>query len=60
MHATFFYISSHKKSIKTATCYCLFQFCIYNLSTYFINECVPREISRKELYRVHVQTMVQK
>jgi hypothetical protein len=40
----FFIFRESFKIIKTATRYCLFQFCICNLSTYFINECtcVPR------------------
>ena len=52
MHATFVILRESYKIIKTATHYCLFQctfyqFCIYNLSTYFINECVPRRNFKK-------------
>ena len=44
----FLYFESHKKSLKQlCTHYCLFQFCIYNLSTYFINKCVPRRNFQK-------------
>ena len=52
----FLYFESHKKSLKH---YCLFQFRIYNINTFYQRGYLE-EISRNERYRVHVQTIAKK
>jgi hypothetical protein len=56
----FLYFESHTKSLKLLhIIVCISS--AFTISTYFINECMYLdEISRKQWYRVHVQTMVQK
>jgi hypothetical protein len=61
----FLYFESHKKSLKLLhiiVCFNVLSISsTFTISTYFINECMYLdEISRKQWYRVHVQTMVQK
>ena len=61
------YFESHKKSLKQLhiiVCFSVLSISsAFTISTYFINECeclYLDEISRKQWYGVHVQTMVQK
>ena len=52
----FLYFESHTKSLKLLhIIVCISS--AFTISTYFINECMYLdEISRKQLYRVYVQT----
>ena len=58
----FLYFESHKKSLKQLhiiVCFSVLSISYaFTISTYFINECMYLdEISRKQLYRVYVQTV---
>ena len=55
-----FYISSHKKSLKQLHVIVCFSSAFTIYQHILLTNVYLEEISRKELYRVHVQTIVQK
>ena len=56
----FLYFSSHKKSLKQLHVIVCFSSAFTIYQHILLTNVYLEEISRKELYRVHVQTIVQK